>query len=42
VGGMTYSEMREVYKLSDDDFDVTVGSTHLLTPLNFVNSLKEI
>ncbi|KAH9000092.1 Sec1-like protein [Lactarius akahatsu] len=41
AGGMTYSEMREAYVLSSQlGKDVIIGSTHALTPRQFVDDLK--
>jgi len=41
AGGMTYSEMREAYLLSSQlGKDVIIGSTHALTPRQFVDDLK--
>jgi syntaxin-binding protein 1 len=41
AGGMTYSEMREAYVLSNQlGKDVIIGSTHALTPRQFVDDLK--
>ncbi|KAI0272325.1 Sec1-like protein [Gloeopeniophorella convolvens] len=41
AGGMTYSEMREAYQLSGAlGRDVYIGSTHALTPRQFVDDLK--
>ncbi|KAI0718834.1 Sec1-like protein [Fomitopsis betulina] len=41
AGGMTYSEMREVYLLSKAlNKDIIIGSTHTLTPGQFVDDLK--
>ncbi|KAH9975721.1 ras opposite [Lactifluus volemus] len=41
AGGMTYSEMRETYLLSNQlGKDIYVGSTHALTPRQFVDDLK--
>ncbi|KAH9004485.1 Sec1-like protein [Lactarius hatsudake] len=41
AGGMTYSEMREAYMLSSQlGKDVIIGSTHALTPRQFVDDLK--
>ncbi|KIY44952.1 Sec1-like snare protein [Fistulina hepatica ATCC 64428] len=41
AGGMTYSEVREVYQLSNSlDRDIFIGSTHTLTPSHFVDDLK--
>lgn len=41
AGGMTYSEMREAYLLSSQlGRDVIIGSTHALTPRQFIDDLK--
>ncbi|GJE98046.1 Sec1 family protein [Phanerochaete sordida] len=41
AGGMTYSEMREAYLLSKSlNKDIIIGSTHTLTPRDFVDDLK--
>ncbi|TFL01947.1 Sec1-like protein [Pterulicium gracile] len=41
AGGMTYAESREVYKLSAAlNKDVFLGSTHTITPGQFVDDLK--
>jgi len=41
AGGMTYSEMREAYRLSKSlDKDIIIGSTHNLTPRVFIDDLK--
>ncbi|KZT07255.1 Sec1-like protein [Laetiporus sulphureus 93-53] len=41
AGGMTYSEMREAYLLSKSlNRDIIVGSTHAVTPAQFVDDLK--
>ncbi|EKM50683.1 uncharacterized protein PHACADRAFT_264085, partial [Phanerochaete carnosa HHB-10118-sp] len=41
AGGMTYSEMREAYQLSKSlNKDIIIGSTHTLTPKEFVDDLK--
>ncbi|KAH8832694.1 Sec1-like protein [Flagelloscypha sp. PMI_526] len=41
AGGMTYSESRECYKLSNSlNKDVIIGSTHTITPRTFVDDLK--
>ncbi|KAE9398544.1 Sec1-like snare protein [Gymnopus androsaceus JB14] len=43
AGGMTYSEVREVYQLSTAlNKDIYIGSTHLITPRQFVDDLKVI
>ncbi|TBU47617.1 Sec1-like protein [Dichomitus squalens] len=41
AGGMTYSEMREAYLLSKSlNKEIIIGSTHALTPRQFVDDLK--
>ncbi|KAJ3865846.1 MAG: Sec1-like snare protein [Lentinula lateritia] len=41
AGGMTYSEIREVYQLSTSlNKDIYIGSTHVVTPRHFVDDLK--
>ncbi|KAF5361824.1 hypothetical protein D9756_002266 [Leucocoprinus leucothites] len=41
AGGMTYSEIREVYQLSASlNKDIFIGSTHSITPKQFVDDLK--
>ncbi|KAJ3787586.1 Sec1-like snare protein [Lentinula aff. detonsa] len=41
AGGMTYSELREVYQLSNSlNKDIYIGSTHIATPRQFVDDLK--
>ncbi|KAG1907804.1 Sec1-like protein [Suillus fuscotomentosus] len=41
VGGMTYSEIRETYSLSTLlNKDIYIGSTHAITPRNFIDDLK--
>ncbi|KAI0306079.1 Sec1-like snare protein [Multifurca ochricompacta] len=41
AGGMTYSEMREAYLLSSQlGKDIYIGSTHALTPRQFIDDLK--
>ncbi|KAI0060698.1 Sec1-like snare protein [Artomyces pyxidatus] len=41
AGGMTYSEMREAYHLSNSlNKDIYIGSTHTFTPRQFVDDLK--
>lgn len=43
VGGLTYSEMRSVYELSQAlKKDVYIGSTHIITPSKFVEDLKRM
>ncbi|KAJ3573583.1 hypothetical protein NP233_g2333 [Leucocoprinus birnbaumii] len=41
AGGMTYSEIREAYQLSTSlNKDIFIGSTHAITPKQFVDDLK--
>ncbi|KAH9977523.1 Sec1-like protein [Russula compacta] len=41
AGGMTHSEMREAYLLSSQlGKDIFIGSTHALTPRQFIDDLK--
>lgn len=41
AGGMTFSEMREAYSLSSQlGKDIIIGSTHTLTPRQFIDDLK--
>ncbi|TFK39881.1 Sec1-like snare protein [Crucibulum laeve] len=41
AGGMTYSEQREVYQLSNSlNREIYIGSTHTLTPRQFIDDLK--
>ncbi|PCH36386.1 Sec1-like snare protein [Wolfiporia cocos MD-104 SS10] len=41
AGGMTYSEMREAYLLSKTcNKEIIIGSTHAITPAQFVDDLK--
>lgn len=43
VGGITYSEIKTCYELmKSQSRDILIGSTHLLTPLYFLNSLKVV
>ncbi|KAG2757041.1 Sec1-like protein [Suillus brevipes Sb2] len=43
VGGMTYSEIREAYSLSTSlNKDIYIGSTHAITPRNFVDDLRVV
>ncbi|KAG9128259.1 vacuolar sorting protein VPS33/slp1 [Ceratobasidium sp. 392] len=43
AGGMTYSEMRTVYAVSNTlNKDIYIGSTHPTTPARFVNDLRAI
>ncbi|TFK74997.1 Sec1-like snare protein [Pluteus cervinus] len=41
AGGVTYSEIREAYNLSTSlNKDIYIGSTHVITPRQFVDDLK--
>ncbi|KAJ7070093.1 Sec1-like snare protein [Mycena amicta] len=41
AGGMTYSEIREAYQLSTSlNRDVFIGSTHTITPREFISDLQ--
>ncbi|CAG8485741.1 1510_t:CDS:10 [Paraglomus occultum] len=41
AGGVTYSELRSAYELSEKhNKDVIIGSTHIITPTKFVDDLK--
>ncbi|KAJ6534642.1 Sec1-like snare protein [Mycena vulgaris] len=41
AGGMTYSEIREAYQLSASlNKDIYIGSTHTITPRQFINDLQ--
>ncbi|KAJ7464621.1 Sec1-like snare protein [Mycena latifolia] len=41
AGGMTYSEIREAYQLSSSlNKDIYIGSTHTITPRQFINDLQ--
>ncbi|KAF9269115.1 Sec1-like snare protein [Marasmius fiardii PR-910] len=43
AGGMTYSEIREAYQLSNSlSKDIYIGSTHTITPRHFVDDLKVV
>ncbi|KAI0339658.1 Sec1-like protein [Trametopsis cervina] len=43
AGGMTYSEMRETYLLSNSlNKDIIIGSTHTVTPREFIEDLKVV
>ncbi|KAJ7087363.1 Sec1-like snare protein [Mycena belliarum] len=41
AGGMTYSEIREAYQLSSSlNKDIYIGSTHTITPRQFISDLQ--
>src|SRR2546423_15423987 len=43
AGGVTYSELRSAYELTETynkDVEVIIGSTHVITPKNFIEDLK--
>ncbi|CAJ0826375.1 5046_t:CDS:10 [Entrophospora sp. SA101] len=41
AGGLTYSEIRSAYELTEShNKDVIIGSTHAITPRNFIEDLK--
>ncbi|CAB4431521.1 unnamed protein product [Rhizophagus irregularis] len=43
AGGVTYSELRSAYEISENEKlkkDVVIGSTHIITPQQFVDDLK--
>ncbi|KAI0284481.1 Sec1-like protein [Russula brevipes] len=43
AGGMTHSEMREAYLMSNQlGKDIFIGSTHTLTPRQFIDDLKAL
>ncbi|KAG7094020.1 hypothetical protein E1B28_007644 [Marasmius oreades] len=43
AGGMTFSEIREVYQLSSSlTKDIYIGSSHTITPRHFVDDLKVV
>ncbi|KAJ3382670.1 vacuolar sorting protein VPS33/slp1 [Lobulomyces angularis] len=43
IGGMTYSEMRSCYEvMRDSRREVIIGSTHILKPQAFVETLKDL
>uniref|UniRef100_A0A2P2HW13 Protein ROP-like n=1 Tax=Hirondellea gigas TaxID=1518452 RepID=A0A2P2HW13_9CRUS len=44
LGGMTYSEMRSAYEVtkSGRNWEVVLGSTHIITPKEFLVNLREL
>ena len=40
MGGVTYSEIRVGYELTDPNWKVLVGGSHTLTPDRFLEDLK--
>ncbi|ORX89238.1 Sec1-like protein [Basidiobolus meristosporus CBS 931.73] len=43
AGGLTYSELRTIYELTEDyDRDIVVGTTNMITPHNFLKDLTEL
>lgn len=44
MGGVTYSEMRTAYevKAANKDWDIIIGSTHLIRPVDFLSMLQKL
>lgn len=42
IGGVSANEVRECYKMSDDSTEVFIGSSHIWTPIDFIQELKRI
>ena len=44
MGGMSYSEIRTAYEVAKEakDWEVIIGSDHILTPPTFLNNLKNL
>ncbi|KAG8950770.1 vacuolar sorting protein VPS33/slp1 [Tulasnella sp. 424] len=43
IGGMTYSEMREVYVMGQKkNKEIYIGSSHIITPNQFIDDLKQL